>query len=377
MGLIRIADTRQNSTLDSRTKLIRDDFNLIERNAIFDFDDTGNAHWDIVPQKRGNEASEIIIPFRIPDIPYAPIVTESNSWNLSLNVTSLDLDNRTSGIIDGLARANRDYIMYAFLDENLKFAGMGLGQKPKTTFSAISGGTATKGTTATFTVVTAYRFTEGARVVVRNTNGTYYNDYQFNWGIVNTIISDTSISIDMENDTLYGVNITSVTGGEIEQWDKFRPWVVTTTSQTLFAPYYTVIGEMYAGGQNKAFQLYKKTDTIRQAGVVPEIVFSSASSGVSGFLYLARVLPLWAKTWSTRISVAAGSNNTATSIVDSSGGLMFWVIATRDTSITTNYYNPGFIPLDRKARSRILKTNVNNVIIILIHYTLPAGGMYV
>lgn len=338
----------------------------------FDFEHSTDDLFYIDPADQGSGNKNIKLTWEIGN--EARFAKITDRWTMDLTTSTINLTTKIGGIIDGLARANSNYIIYAFLDEDFNFAGIGLGQQALSSFTVIGGGIATRGTTATFTVSTAYRFVVGARVVVRNTFGTNQQDYQFNWGTVNTIISDTSISIDMDLNSEYGVDITSVAGGEIKQWDKYRPYVVTTTTQTLYKPYYTVLGEVFAGGQDKVWQLYKKTDTIR---ITNEIAFSLIAATASVIIQFARILPLWALGISMRANASVGSNNDSTTISDSTGAITNWWFIRRDTTTTFNSPNSGFMPLDRHARVKINKNNLTSLALIALEYKLPASGMRV
>jgi hypothetical protein len=215
--------------------------------------------------------------------------------------TTLDLSTTgLSGRVDGMtftAGDEREFLIWSFANEaNTEFIGFGLSHKPYSTFSAITVGGG-KGTDTTITVPgtgnkIAYQFTVGARVVLRNTVGTSPL-YEWNWGTIKTINSSTSITITMDNDT-YGTALTGATGGEIKQWDRFRPWVVTTSDQTLYYDNYRLLGELQSTSSGNVGFLWKVDDPWRQ--VDGDIQFYNSTAAQTGAtIYIGRIIPIWSK----------------------------------------------------------------------------------
>jgi hypothetical protein len=315
MGLIRIADTRGNSSLDRRSKLLRDDFGLIHRDATFDFQRTTDNQFTLTSAYRDNLAQEFVIPFRVPDVPWVPVQQVENDWTQDITTTGINTTTFTGGLIDGLTKENRrTYLYWAFLDANLNFTGIGMTRKPFSTFSAISGGSAAKGATGKiFTTVNAYQFTEGSQVCVRNRVGTA-PEYQWNWGVLQTVNSSTSITIDMNNSADYGSSITGTTSGEIFQWDKFRPWVVTSSGQTLYDTYYTLMGEIYLNETGLLKRVYKRDAEYRhiplpthEPSLVYPVHLSSGGPVSTTAVAIGRKAPLWAEAMRFRLSLSGTS----------------------------------------------------------------------
>ena len=211
-----------------------------------------------------------------------------------LDLTSTGLN----GIVDGItftAANSRDFLIWAFENNaNNGFTGFALTHKPYSTYTGPAA--AAKGATVSFTGLTnAYQFTVGSRVAIRNTVGTAPL-YEWNWGTVNSIVSSTSINVTMDNNAAYGVALTAATGGNILQWDKFRPWVVTSTSQTLYTENYRLIGELTTDASGNIRTAYRVDSPWR-----PEVfsqIYTNTTATLSGTLATisaARYIPLWSK----------------------------------------------------------------------------------
>lgn len=185
----------------------------------------------------------------------------SESWNLNLSNAGIVLSTFSGGRVDTIAQeADRQYLVWAFLDANQNWGGIGITRKPYSAFSAISSGN--KGSTASLTVTNGFQFTIGARVYVRNEKGTS-NLSEYNWGTVVTV-ANTTITVSMDNVTGVGVNITAATGGTVFQHDNFRPYVVTSLAQTLYSSYYCLIGEIDTIGLNIGFARILEVQTGQQ-----------------------------------------------------------------------------------------------------------------
>jgi hypothetical protein len=192
------------------------------------------------PLDKGQGQEYIRFTFEISDEALAYKTNET--WTLDLSNTGINLSTFAGGRVDTLAQeADRQYLAWAFLDSNFEWAGIGITRKPYSAFSAVSSGS--KGSTGTFTVTNGYQFTIGARVYVHNDKGTT-NLIESNYGTIASIASSTSITITLDNDASYGVNITAATGGYILQHNEFRPYIVASGSQTLYSNYYCLIGEI-------------------------------------------------------------------------------------------------------------------------------------
>jgi hypothetical protein len=215
------------------------------------------------------------------------LIESASAQTIDLSTTGL------GGLVDGIAQENgRDYLLWAFANNaNTSFKGFAATRKP---FSAFTAGTGNKGTTTDFTVTDAYQFTAGARVVVRNEDGTA-PQYEWNWGTVNSIVNDTTLKVDLDNNSNYGSDITGTTNGEIAQWDKFRPWVVSSSDQQRYLDNYRLVGEVQTDGSGNIIKAYRADDPWRTIPAFRLVDFSGVGSAVSTELSMGRVLPLWAK----------------------------------------------------------------------------------
>jgi hypothetical protein len=279
----------------------------------FDFDRITDNTFDILPKDLGSGVKKIRVVFEMGN--ESRLLTITDEWTMDFTTTTVNLSTQTGGIIDTLTKeARRGYLFWAFLDEDFNFAGIGMTRKPFSTFSAISGGSAVKGATGKiFTTVNAYQFTEGSQVCVRNRVGTA-PVYQWNWGVLQTINSSTSVTIDMNNSADYGLDITGTTSGEILQWDKFRPWVVTSSDQTLYKPYYSLMGETYLSESTLLRRVYKRDAEYRalplpthEPSLVYPVHFSSGGPVSTTSAPLGRKAPLWAEHMRFRMSISGVS----------------------------------------------------------------------
>lgn len=214
-----------------------------------------------------------------------------DEWTINLSTTSINLTTNTGGHLDGLSYVNgAEYLVWAFLDDDYNWAGIGATKKPSSSFSAIAGGSANKGMTKNFTVSDAYQFTIGSRVAVRNDVGTA-PFYEWNWATVNSIVSGTVISLAMDNNSAYGTNITGTTNGYIKQWNKFRPYVVSGGAQNLYKNRYSLVGELYTDGTSGDIIIYYRADEEWRA--LPEAIINyQVGVGVNTYSG-GRDLPLW------------------------------------------------------------------------------------
>lgn len=236
------------------------------------------------------------------------LVTLTDSWTLDLAATGVNMSTRVGGLIDTIAFVNgREYLVWAFFNDNFQWAGMGITRKPYSAFSAISTGSAPLGATRNFTVADAFQFTVGARVAVRNGVGTA-PQFEWNWGTIqDPIPNSTTLSITMDN-SVYGNSITGVTAGEILQWDMFRPWIVGPSSQTLYTPYYSLVGEMTTeAATGNITRAYRADSPARFLPTDSTVFINQTGAAVAlGLTYLGRYIPLWANS----VQIAIAGNRT-------------------------------------------------------------------
>jgi hypothetical protein len=221
-----------------------------------------------------------------------------------------------NGLVDGItfvAANARDFLIWAFANNaNNGFTGFAVTHKPYSTYT----GPAAIGLGATLNVTgltNAYQFTPGARIVIRNTVGTA-PQYQWNWGIVNSIVSSTSINVTMDNlPASYGVALTAATGGEIVQWDKFRPWVVTASDQTLYTNNYRLLGELDTNNSGHVQGAYRVDDPYRPLRFYK--VYSDTNATITAGTGTAQSLGRYIPIWSKRASIWANGLATIINVV--------------------------------------------------------------
>lgn len=299
-------------------------------------------------------------------------VTWEDDWTLDLGDTGIDTSNTTGGLIDGISKENgRDYLVWLILDSNYEFEGLGLTRKPYSAFTGIGGdGTAAKGESGVpFTGLSdAYQFTIGARVAVRNQDGTA-PVYEWNWGTVAAINSNTSIDIDMDNNSNYGSALTGATTGEIIQWDSLRPYVVTSSSQTLYSNHYSLLGELYTDSSSGDItHAYRADDPFRDAKM-PEII--NAGAGSSANVSLGRDIPLWAQQANIFAVLEPGLVGAAAQI-DVYGLIKFFL---RTQVVTVNIEGcSGYIDLENYTiLNYTTAASAGDFIAYLIEYYVPGG----
>jgi hypothetical protein len=261
------------------------------RTLILGLDNYATSVLDITPLPNRINVDDYVV--WINGVTYEDIYDGTNIEQLDLTATGLN------GIVDGItftAANSRDFLVWAFANNaNNGFEGFAVTHKP---YSAYTGpASASKGASVSFTGLTnAYQFTVGARVVVRNTVGTA-PQYEWNWGTITAIVSSTSITVSMDNVSAYGVALTAATGGEILQWDKFRPWVVTSSAQTLYRNNYRLIGELDTNSSGDILGAYRVDDPYRPQRFWQ--VYSDTNVTITGGTgtaqSLGRYIPLWSK----------------------------------------------------------------------------------
>lgn len=321
------------------------------------FDNISGSTFDIIPQFDD----------------YIRININKLNFFTSLNFP-IDLSNTgIGGIVDGItftAANARDFLIWGLANgANNEFSGFAVTHKP---YSAFSTGTGNKGASSrSFTVTDAYQFTIGARVCVRNTNGTA-PAYEWNWATITSITNSTTIVLTMDNEA-YGTNITSATSGEILQWNMFRPYVVSASGQALYTPNYRLCGELHTDASGNVLRIYKSDECLRDFPVGSNAVCYSSTTVVSGAdLYLGRWIPIWAtfaafqseaRATSASLRVALTNNRSSYSLLYNQTQIAN--ISVRDTS--------GLISLDQYAHLQVYSNiDLTNGILVLNYYT-PNG----
>lgn len=284
---------------------------------IFHLKDFDQDTLTISPQSNKYGDNDIVIALN--GIIYSSNENIQSPDNVSLLSTGI------GGIVDGItftAANARAFLLWFFANEtNTEVLGFGLTHKPYSTFTGPAGpSTALKGALVTFTGLTsAYQFTIGARVCVRNTNGTSPL-YEWNWGTVKDIPSSTSLQIQMDNDSNYGTDITAPTGGEILQWDKFRPWVVSSSGQELYSDKYRLIGDCYTDTNGYFLACHRVDDPFRPTSA--DMVNQTSGTVGSTTLSAGRWIPLWANVAGLRCTLQEQTTLPATmDLIDALGSV--------------------------------------------------------
>jgi len=293
--------------------------------------------------------------------------------NITLG-TDIDLTNSgIGGLVDGIAQENsRDYLIWFLANSaNTEELGFAFTRKPFSSFSAISGGSAVKGTSKSFTVVNAYQFTIDSRVCVRNSVGTSPL-YEWNWATVSSITNNTTLVLDMDNDSDYGTDITGVTSGEILQWNKFRPWVVTSTSQTLYSNNYRLCGEVYTDSSGNIESAFRVDDRFRR--IVGSVVNENTTATSAANQSLGRYIPIWASVAALELKINSGTTNNSLRVYARIGGVDVGAAFTQTASITNSIYVAD-LPLDNNAIFTWESFGTSSVKNIQIHTFQVNGGM--
>ena len=156
---------------------------------LYDFASRTDARsFNITGIRSSSSTSQIRLPYWIADYSTAgnpsisqAIHIENDPWEIDLDSTGIDFDNRIGGRLDGQALANNWYWLYAFFDDrepgNAKFKGIGAMQRPHITYTA-SAGSGVKGGIflAQFGAGTGFQFAPDARVIVRTTDPSLVRD---------------------------------------------------------------------------------------------------------------------------------------------------------------------------------------------------------
>lgn len=299
------------------------------------------------------------------------IIIDDNDWSVDFTGTGINMLTRMGGRVDGLALTTafyKNYLIWAFFDADYNFLGIGLTRKPKLQISAISSG-GNQGTTGVFTVTDGFQFVNGARCIVRNTNGASPL-YEYNWGTISSV-SDTSISVDLDNATYYGTNITSATGAEILQMEKFQPYVVTNVGQTLYAPNYVLLGETTVKDDNSAMiGAYRADDPFRGNDDLVNGVLS-VNGGFGAMVSFARYLPLWASQVSCLIFT--DSATTAGQIQFFKGFTSSPQVSLKRNASISPEANTGYISLSSNIAQYIQITGDGNTNVVPVGFYVPGG----
>ncbi len=147
----------------------------------------------------------LLIPFRTIEAGVfgGSIITieETAEWIMDLDDTAIDLTAKTGGIIDGIAlKVSTDYFIWGFADVNAapanQFKGFGLTARPSITNGAASA-TGNVGETVTITTTAgdAFRYTVGARVIIRVSSA---RNAVYNQGVIASILTNATLTVDLD-----------------------------------------------------------------------------------------------------------------------------------------------------------------------------------
>jgi hypothetical protein len=313
---------------------------------------------------------------RLFSVPFAGIGAFSeidDDWTIDLTTATIDLTTFIGGRVDGIAIENdRDYLIWAFLDDNQRFAGIGATRKPYSTFTSAAAGA--KGASFVVTVTNGFQFTIGARVVLRNNRGTAPVN-EWNWGTI-TAQANTSLTVLLDNNT-YGTAFTTTGGGDggvVQQWNSFRPWVVTTTGQTLYKNHYSLLGECSTNSTVITFA-YKLTDEYRwMANTVFYSVTGTAAGGTT-LVSLGRFIPLWATKFNALAEISAAGVNDTIAIQNLFTSANH-VISVAQTAGTATQYDSGPGQLARDAEVNVVRVRTSSAsTVAYINGYYVSGGM--
>lgn len=315
MGSNKMIRPKSPSTQQNTIKSKANELSKYPREAlIFHLKDFSTNTLTISPQSNNNGENDIVI--------YCDGVIYDSNNGILLNDTISFGVTGIGGIVDGItftAANARTFLLWFFAnDANNGVEGFGFTHKPYSTYTDPA--SSSKGALTTFTGLTsAYQFTEGARVAIRNTVGTSPL-YEWNWGAIESIVSNTSIQVQMDNNSSYGTNLTAATGGEILQWDKFRPWVVASTGQTLYKKSYRLLGEIFSNTSGNIDAAHRVDDPFRPT--TGDMVVETTGTVGSTTLSAGRYIPIWAKTAGMRCTLQETSTLPATmDLIDSLGSV--------------------------------------------------------
>lgn len=172
-----------------------------------------------------------LVPFRIANADYTkswPVIYEVlNNWTLDIDVTTIDLTTFIGGIVDGLGlTADTDYLIWAFTDEYLNFKGFGMTSRPLVIdgVNTFGGGLGVAGSKFTVTTNHGWRYSVGARVLIRV--GTALGD-SYNQGVITEVFAS-SLTVDLDAaytdiDLEGNTNLIGLSGLQIIQIDNFAP----------------------------------------------------------------------------------------------------------------------------------------------------------
>ena len=190
--------------------------------------------------------SSIYLPFRSIEAGVfgESIITieETSDWIVDLDETTIDLDTKIGGRVGGspFIFPSADHFIWAFADVNAapanQFKGFGVTSRP--TIGAVSASaTGNFGETVTLAMPAgqSFRFTVGARVIIRagTALGAAYNQ-----GVIASIPTNATMTVDL--DASYAglseanADLSSASGLTVLQLDKFQPVVFNPAARELF-----------------------------------------------------------------------------------------------------------------------------------------------
>lgn len=313
-----LSNTGLYKDLIERNFILTNDYSNSSLNVDFYFNFTGNL-FDVISSKSGTGKEFVTFPFDINKQRY--IYREDNfNWTIDLDSNSIDLDNKIGGYLGGFPLINdRWYLIWAFLNHDYSFAGLGCTLKPIDDIADIDNGNKGALTGIGLVAGLAYNFSVGARVCIRN-------DFNWNWGTIIQIYDNNDIQVQLDNNS-YGTDFEIRGNDKILQWDTFRP---KNTSGNLIYPYYSLIGELYRYS-SYVWKIYKKNEEYRILFGDKRYISTTSTFSQSG-LSLGKFIPLWAEKVGILVSITGSAgkqyivynySNLAHDILEKEGSTIF------------------------------------------------------
>lgn len=229
MSRTRTNQAPGNSELHSKLTATRTEWGRRTHLPLFEFDPVGVASTVLTFRALKTNAGDenVVLPFRIIDTDGVfrgiyPITIPDGLWSIDFAQADIDETNFIGGRLTGTAQdPDWDYLIFAHADltaaPGSEFKGFSIITYPEFDFTAISDGSL--GALAVIDVPGfGNRYNVGARVIVRE--GTSPTN-PYNQGEITAKTADT-ITVQLDNDSEYGVAITGSTG-TVVQTSHFAP----------------------------------------------------------------------------------------------------------------------------------------------------------
>lgn len=267
------------------------------------------AGLEVIPQ---GPFADFVIPVngRIHEVENALIsdsIAPARSWVVSPHAVNINLAQQIGGVIDGtVLAADQRYLVWALFDDsNTTFLGFCLTAKPWITGGTVSSG----GALGSYLALTGYagtllnqcqRFTPGQTVLVFNDATGSAPNYVWNTGRVSSIVSNTAITIALDNNSVNGSSTISGSAVQVRAWDKFRCFNNSSSTDTDERYYHNarLIGEFQVRTSNIG-PFRSLFQPVSHLGFNTQLYAGGATStvlgtGASVTLHMLRNVPPWA-----------------------------------------------------------------------------------